>query len=145
MGFVEPIDYSNKLVCIIQLPRSHTRFSKNPFTLIFHIRTTLDDQLHKSSRKVLTIADMSTVYFDSDSLGHLGRPVRSVRKVLFNPETVFIMERCNCKVYDNIVFTRRSTLHYATVLDIGRFQAQFVKTSFQKGNDNGLKLQYLTS
>lgn len=47
--FEDPIDYSNKLVCILKLPLSNTCCFTNSCTPTLLVRTTLDDNHHKSS------------------------------------------------------------------------------------------------
>lgn len=62
---------------------------------------------------------MSPVPFDSESVGHLSRPLRRFRNTFFELKTVFVMARRNFKVYDHIVFTRRSPCRYVVILDTG--------------------------
>lgn len=105
----------------------------------------MDNNRYKSATKVLTIADMSPVSSDSESVEHLRCAWIGVRKPSFNPETVFVMGRRNYKVYGNLGFNRRLTRPYAVIMDT-RAGSSFIRKEVLM-NDNGreLGLSYLTS
>lgn len=83
---MEPTNYSNKTLHVLQRPRSHTRFPTKPPNPIFPSQSKLDDYPHNYLRKVSTSARISPVSSESESVG----PIGDVMETTFHSGSRFI-------------------------------------------------------